>query len=305
MSNLLLVDAKNLLWRTEAAMGQLAANGKATGGIHGFLTILLRVAEMYRPKVIICWDDWKHGPAARRKVDANYKVREPETTKEREDALKRVQEQQSGLITIFKLLGVKQARSPMWEADDVMGTLAHRYDAKGWRVIIFTGDRDLLQCITKNVQVLRPTLGGSFDDVTHQNIHKGYGLNADQWIDYKALVGDASDGYKGCPGIGDKGAHDILHAFGTIEKAVHVAQKAPEFWTDNAKLKPRLAKLLIEGSEDIERCRKLATINTAAPLKFLKREQDYRKAMGLLAKWQMKQLLTQFSKLKALTWEEA
>lgn len=302
MSNYLLVDAKNLLWRAEAAMGQLAVNGKATGGVHGFLTVLLRVTEMYRPKVVICWDDWKHGPAARRAVDANYKVREPEVTKEREDALKRVQDQQNMLITLFKLLGVKQVRSPKWEADDVMGTLAKRYGERG-RVLIFTGDRDLFQCITPSVQVLRPATGGGFEDVTHQNIHKEYGVNADQWVEYKALVGDPSDGYKGCPGIGDKGAHDILHAFGTIAKAVHAAEKTPEFWVNDAKLKPRLAKLLIEGADDIERCRKLATINTDAPLKFLKREPDARKAMGLLAKWQMKQLLTQFSKLKALAWE--
>lgn len=297
----LLVDGKNLLWRAEAAMSSLNARGMNTGGLFGFFNILLRVVDAHNPtKLVLCWDDWEAGPAVRKSILKSYKDHGPPNP-ERVESQKRVREQMFSLMEFFSALDVKQARAPRWEADDVMGTLAKRYGVVGdEKVLIFTGDRDLLQCITSDVTVLRPMSDGTFKEETEATVQEAYGVSVKQLIDFKALTGDASDGYKGCPGIGEKSAARILQAHGGLRPAI--ARSSDDSWGE---LPERWAKLLQEHELAVLDCAKLATINVDVELDFVKRKRDFKKAMGLLHKWQMKSLLPQFSKFKRLAWRGA
>ena len=300
----LLIDAKNLLWRSESAMPTLQANGFPTGGIHGSLNALVRVVEEYHPsKLVVCWDDWESGPKARRTVSVTYKARDVKPDPRRDEAAKRVRQQMTAIIDFFAAMDVKQARSPEWEADDVMGTLAKRYASKGKKVLVLTGDRDLLQCVTDSVTVLRPQSDGSFKEETPESVKEGFGVTVEQFIDYKAIVGDSSDGYAGCPGIGEKGAVALLGVFGSVEKVLNAA-KRNDLWKAQG-LKERMAGLLTQHEAAVLTCQKLATINVDAPLVFVKRKRDFRAAMGMLNKWQLKVMLSQFSKLKSLAWRGA
>lgn len=298
VKTILLVDAKNALWRAESAMSSLSANGKPTGGIHGFLSILLRVVEEYEPKrTVVCWDDWKNGPASRRKLSANYKVRPDNPSQERELAYKRVATQSQDLMRFFSALDVKQAWAPTWEADDVMGTLAKRYGEKKRPVVIFTGDRDLLQCIDKRTTVLRPVSGGELQEENEKTVFETFGVKVSQFIAYKALVGDSSDGYAGVKGIGEKSATAILQKFHDVREVLYNHDK-PEW----APLNKRWADLIKANKDELLVCQRLATINCAAPLKFLPRKKDFKAAMKMLNSWQMREMLVKFSKLKLLAW---
>lgn len=296
MKTYLLVDGKNLLWRAESAMSALSSFGRPTGGMHGFLSMLLRVVDRFKAdRLVICWDDWKNGPAARKRISPDYKKRDasPQMKKARDEISERVALQQRQLMDLFKALDVKQARSPEWEADDVMGTLARRY-GKTDRVLILTGDQDLLQCVSKNVTVLRPQPAGEFKEETPESVFEGFGVKVSQFIEYKALIGDSSDGYKGVPGIGAKGAASLLAKSGNARDAVAFARGNND---------PVVKKLVAHYGE-FEMCKQLATINVRAPLKFLKREKDDRAVVRQLKQLEMRQLLNAFSNLKALAWGE-
>lgn len=303
MTHYLLLDGKNTLWRAASVLPDLSSRGRPTGGIHGFMMMLARLADEF-PKVrlVVCWDDWKEGPLHRRKLAATYKVR-GEMDPEAKQRWKDVQYQMHEVIEFLRYLNVKQVYSPRWEADDAMGTLARRYVLKKSRVTLFTGDRDLLQCLGPRVSVARPKFNGEFETVTQESFTAAMGFGPDYFTQYKAIVGDPSDGYPGCKGIGAKGATNIVKSFGTVEKALHAAEKLPQVWAAQG-LKPREAKLLLDGQNDVEICLKLATINQKAPITNLKRDPNFRAARDMLKKWNMVLLLTKFSRFKRLAWED-
>jgi len=294
MKTKLLVDAKNLLWRAESAMGDLVTkNGIPTGATHGFLTMLLRVVvEHPADETIICWDDWKAGPRNRRAIYPGYKARTAEATEARKESTDRVWTQQKGLHALFRALGVRQARAPGWEADDVMGTLATRY-GDTFRVNILTGDRDLLQCVTDNVSMLRPRQNGDITVMTPKLVHEEFGVLPKRFIDYKAIVGDPGDGYPGCPGIGEKGAAELLQKWGSLDQILTHLSLVKSF-------KPDHLKKLTAHVDLVRTCEKLATIETNAPLKWLTLKPSKKEALKLLHSWEMNKLLTQFHRLKAL-----
>lgn len=294
MKTKMLVDAKNLLWRAESAMGDLVTkSGIPTGATHGFLTMLLRVvAEHPAEETIICWDDWKAGPKNRRAIYPGYKARTAEATEARKESAERVWTQQAGLMRLFKALGVRQARSPGWEADDVMGTLATRY-GDTFRVNILTGDRDLLQCVNENVSMLRPRQNGDITVMTPKLVHEEFGVLPSKFVDYKAIVGDPGDGYPGCPGIGEKGAAELLQKWGSLNEVLSNLSLAKSF-------KPAHLKKLTANVDLVRTCEKLATIETNAPLKWLSLKPSKKTALKLLHSWEMSKLLTQFHRLKAL-----
>jgi DNA polymerase I len=298
MDTFLLVDGRNLLWRAESAMSDLSFKGRPTGGIHGFLSILLRLQDEYQPThTVICWDDWKAGPAERRKISKSYKHREPDP--DREEAHRRVEEQQTDLLNLFMLLGVRQVRSSGWEADDVMGTLAREAHEDGARVRIFTGDRDLFQCVRgTDVTVVRTLKDGSFEEVTEKAVFDQYGVTVAQFVDFKALVGDPGDGYKGCPGIGEKTAAALLQKHGELDAVYLLGEPSRE----GLGIPDRFWKVLADNKQAVLECRKLATINTKAPLRYVKRHPDKRACMQFLTRLGMVKLLTQFDKIQKLAW---
>ncbi|RJQ38182.1 DNA polymerase I, partial [Candidatus Microgenomates bacterium] len=169
-------------------------------------------------------------------------------------------------ISIFEVDG--------YEADDLIGTLADqaqisklksqsqnsKIKTKDIEVIIVSGDRDMLQLVNGGVKVLAPIIGITkmilFDS---EKVKEKYGINPSQIIDYKALVGDASDGYPGVPGIGPKTADNLLNEYETLENLYQNLEAVKQ-------KNPNLAVKLAQGAEAAGLAKKLATIVTDAPI---------------------------------------
>ena len=146
-----------------------------------------------------------------------------------------------------------------YEADDIIGTLAHQAQKAGFQVTIVTGDRDLTQLATENVTVAVTQKGVSeIEKYTPKHVQKKYGLTPQQIIDLKGLVGDTSDNYPGVTKVGEKTALKLLHQFGSIEG----------IYQNLDQLKPsKMKENLINDQELAFLCKDLARIRQDAPLK--------------------------------------
>jgi DNA polymerase-1 len=147
-----------------------------------------------------------------------------------------------------------------YEADDLIGTIAKKVvDDHDKEVIIVTGDRDLLQLVNPHVNILMPLSGltktALFDEAA---VEAKYGVHPRQFIDYKALIGDQSDGYPGVTGIGPKSAAKLLQEYGTFENLYLKLNELP------AKVGLKLAT----DAEQASLAKQLATIMTDVPLQF-------------------------------------
>jgi hypothetical protein len=240
-ADLLLVDGKNALWRAADAHPELCVEVPGEGVVHDGRD--LRLPDDRLPRLSRAG---RHGRgllgrlegrpgSERKKLFADYKLRKPEKdpvkAAEKRERLESMASQQMRLMEILELAGVTQAYSPRWEADDVMATLALRL-GEDKLTAIMTADRDLLQCVREDkygcVVVARPQKDGSFtvDGPTMPSC-AGMGRHrANQWVDFKALVGDTGDNIPGCPGIGPKYAADILNRTAAVEVAIAAAKGA-------------------------------------------------------------------------------
>ena len=170
-------------------------------------------------------------------------------------------------IPVFELDG--------YEADDLIGTLAHQivslqttdYSKKEKavdsrplavdQVLIVSGDRDLLQLVNSHVMVLSPLVGlKTLTIYDEQKVEEKYGVTPGQFIDYKALIGDNSDGYPGVSGIGPKTAAGLIRKFETFEN----------LYTHLGDVSPKIAEKLAIDAEQAALAKKLATIITDAPI---------------------------------------
>ncbi len=214
--DVLLIDGKHTLWRSADAFKELWITGPdgeriQTGAMFGFLSIVTRVKELFARKdspVVVCWEG---GPLKRRKMYAGYKDRNKDgrlVPIERLQLMEAVAAQQSRLQAFVAALGVPQAHSAGWEADDVLGTLAERWKRMG-KVGIFTGDRDLLQCLDPKVCVIRPEKG-EFTVETVDTLREKLKMTPAAYVYAKALAGDHSDCIPGVKGIGPKTAFRVI-----------------------------------------------------------------------------------------------
>jgi DNA polymerase-1 len=163
---------------------------------------------------------------------------------------------------VVEALGIQIFEKKGFEADDVIGTIAHT--VKNVEVFIVTGDMDTLQLVQDNVKVYTLRKGMSdiviYDDA---EVEKRYGFSPKQVIEYKALAGDSSDNIKGVPGIGEKTATDLIKKFGTIEKIYEEIDN--ERTTIEKELRPAVLKKLEEGKESAFLSKELATIECNVP----------------------------------------
>ncbi|MCD5322358.1 MULTISPECIES: 5'-3' exonuclease [Pontibacillus] len=214
-NKVLLVDGMALLFRAfyaTAMSGYYMVNSKGvpTNAVYGFVKHLFAAMNEYKPShVICCWDMGSH--TFRNDLYPEYKANRGEAPVE--------------LIPQFEL--VKEVTAAMdipnvgitgYEADDLMGTLAHVY-SEDHEVLILTGDQDTLQLLKDNVKVVLMKKGyGNFAEYEHGTFFEEKGISPQQMIDLKALMGDSSDNYPGVKGIGEKTALKLLQKHETIEE---------------------------------------------------------------------------------------
>nr|AAR11869.1 DNA polymerase I [Caldicellulosiruptor saccharolyticus] len=206
-------DGNSILYRAFFALPQLTTStGIPTNAIYGFLNVLLKYLDSEKPDYVAVAFD-KKGRAVRKSEYEEYKA----NRKPMPDSL---QVQIPYVREILAALNIPVLKCEGYEADDVIGTLVNRFKAQDLEIVIITGDRDTLQLLDKNVivKIVTTRFDRTTEDLyTVENVKEKYGVFAHQVVDYKALVGDASDNIPGVKGIGDKTAIKLLEEYQTLE----------------------------------------------------------------------------------------
>jgi DNA polymerase-1 len=253
MKKLLVFDGNAILHRAYHAYPPLTnSQGEVINAVFGFFSMFLTVFVDQNPDyVVVCFD--RGAPTFRMNMYAGYHAQRPKMASDFVPQVVMVHEILSKMnMQMFELDG--------YEADDLIGTIAKEaVDKFKEEVVIVTGDRDLLQLVNPHVKVLMPLMGFTktvlFDE---EKVEEKYGVHPRQFIDYKALVGDASDGYPGVTGIGPKSAAKLLQEHGTFEKLYKDIDSLPE----------KIALKLATDAEQAALAKQLATIVTDSPIQF-------------------------------------
>jgi DNA polymerase-1 len=223
MKTLLLIDANSMVHRAYHALPPMTnAKGEPTGALYGLSSVLLKLWREEKPEYAAALFD-RPEPTYRDVEYADYKAQRPQTA---DDLLPQI----IAARDLFPKFGIAVFEKAGYEADDLIGTLACRFaDEPEVRVVILTGDRDTLQLVRKEKVVVRTPLKGITETLTYNEevVKEKYGLEPHQLIDYKALVGDASDNIKGVNGIGPKTAVEILRKYHTLEEALKHTDEKP------------------------------------------------------------------------------
>ncbi len=253
MKKLLIIDGNAILHRAYHAYPPLTnPKGDVINAVYGFFSMLLTILQDQKPDyLVVCFDRGK--PTLRQTMYAGYHAHRPKMADDFVFQVKLVDEIVEKMnIAVFAMEG--------YEADDLIGTIAKKVvDDHGKEVIIVTGDRDLLQLVNPHVSILMPLNGltktALFDE---EAVEAKYGVHPRQFIDYKALIGDQSDGYPGVTGIGPKSAAKLLQEYGTFENLYLKVNELP----------PKVGLKLATDAEQASLAKQLATIMTDIPLQF-------------------------------------
>jgi DNA polymerase-1 len=253
---LILLDANALLHRAWHAipMHFTSPQGIVVNAVYGIASVVLKIMKDEKPDVFIaCWDT--AAKTFRHEAYTEYKAHRPEKEQELYDQIPIAKE-------VLETMGIPSLAMDGYEADDLIGTLSRMGAKRGYHVRIVTGDRDSLQLITDDVDVLTFKKGVSDTKIYDAAaVKEEYGIDPIQTIDWKAISGDASDNIKGIKGIGEKGASDLVHRFGSLEGVVKAA-KDP-----SSELTPSLRKKILEGEKDGLFSKKLVTVDCSVPIK--------------------------------------
>lgn len=264
MPKLLLIDGNAILHRAYHAYPPTFSDkdGNPTNAIYGFYAMLLKVLEEQKPDYLtICFD--RGEPTFRMNMYAGYHANRPKMSDDLSPQVPR-------LHSSLDVIGIPHFGIEGYEADDLIGTLAKQATEINTNIqypisnkpekletVILTGDRDLLQLINPYVTILMPITGITKSVVMDEkSVEEKYGVKPSQFIDYKALVGDQSDGYPGVSGIGPKTAAGLLQQFGSLEN----------LYAHLADIKPEVAQKLATDAEQCGLAKQLATIHTDAPV---------------------------------------
>lgn len=253
MKKLLLIDGNAILHRAYHAYPALTnAQGIQINAVFGFFSMLLTVLADQKPDyLVVCFD--RSAPTHRKALFAGYHANRPKMADDFVVQVKMVDQIVDAMkVTVFAVDG--------FEADDVIGTVAKRaVEEFNEEVTIVTGDRDLLQLINPHVKVLMPLVGLTKTVLLDEAaVEEKYGVHPSQFVDYKALIGDQSDGYPGVTGIGPKTAASLLQEYKTFENLY-----------ENVNLLPVKTGLkLATDAEQAALAKKLATIVTDVPVDF-------------------------------------
>jgi DNA polymerase-1 len=259
----ILVDGHSLAFRSYFAFakgrdgGLRTSTGIPTSVCFGFLKSLLEVMAAHDPQYMAIGFDLAT-PTFRHEADDTYKAGRAETP---EDFIPDIQ----NLQELLGYLNLPAITAEGYEADDVLGTLANKASAEGYRVKILTGDRDLFQLVDteKNISVLylstdelKRSGKGKSQEFGPEQVKEKLGIIPEQVIDYKALCGDKSDNIPGVRGIGDKTAIQLLDAYNSLDGIYAAIDE----------IKGATKKKLEEGKEAAYHSQRMATIVQDVPL---------------------------------------
>jgi DNA polymerase I len=238
----ILLDGNSFCYRAFYAIRELRnSKGEPTNAIYGFITMLEKIVKDVKPDGAAVAFDLK-GPTLRHKQYEDYKVHRAPMPDDLVFQMPLIKDVIRAMkIPIFEKEG--------YEADDMIGTLSKEISKKGHDVFIVTGDKDMLQLVTKKVKVLNPQKDNIILD--EAAVKARFGVGPDRVVDIMALMGDASDNIPGVPGIGEKTAVKLIGEYGSLEAVLK----------NIAKLKgDKLKENLVKHEKDAYMSRELATI---------------------------------------------
>ena len=212
---ILLIDGHSILNRAFYGLPDLTnSEGLHTNAIYGFLNILFKMMEEEKPDYLTVAFDLS-APTFRHKMYDAYKGTRKPMPQE-------LRQQVPVMKDVLGAMGVPILSMEGYEADDLLGTIAKRSEAKGMDVTVLSGDRDLLQLATDHICIRIPkTKGGktTIEDYFAKDVQEAYQLSPLQIIELKALMGDTADNIPGLPGVGEKTATKLLLEYGSVENA--------------------------------------------------------------------------------------
>jgi len=283
---ILLIDGYSILNRAFYGVPPLNnSKGIPTNGVVGFMNILYKMLEQEQPAYLAVAFDVKH-PTFRHEMYPDYKG----TRKPMPDDLHR---QVPLLKDLLKASGIAILELPGYEADDIIGTVSKFCQSEGMEVSIVSGDRDLFQLVDTHItQFIPKTRAGvtTTEIFTPETVMETYGVTPIEFIDVKALQGDASDNIPGVPGVGEKTAQALIASYHSIENVLANIED----------VKPTRAKNAIREHFDMAvLSRKLAEICLTAPLDFQPESARIgnlytREAYSLMGELELKSLMKRF-----------
>jgi DNA polymerase-1 len=259
---LFLIDGSSQMYRAYHAMrgmGLTGPSGKSTHAVYIFVTMLRKLFADHQPQFIAASFDLA-GPTFRKDMATDYKANRAPMPPDLAEQIPWVHE-------ACRALGVPILTSERYEADDVIGTLAEKAVASGFEVAIVTGDKDFFQLVHDGVKVYNPKDDGAWFDAAA--VQEKFGVTPGQVVDVLALMGDSIDNIKGVPGIGEKGARDLIATYGTLESLLAHASEVSN---------KRYREGLLAHAEDARQSRELARIRTDVPVPFEAEALRYRGA---------------------------
>jgi 5'-3' exonuclease len=243
---LLAVDGPSLLYRAFFALPKtiVDSKGRSVNALLGMANLVLQAVERHAPRaVVVCWG--AEAAVYRVELLPAYHADRPAVPDE-------LAPQFTDAEPFFSAFGWPSMSHDTLEADDLLGSLARAEVEAGGRALLFTGDRDMFQCVGEAVSVLYPTgAGGDGPEVIGpREVRKRYGIPPELVPDFIALRGDPSDGIPGGRGIGPKTARDLLLAHGTLEGAIANAIQE----------RPRVQGALREQAAELRAFKEIATL---------------------------------------------
>lgn len=259
---IVLIDGHSILNRAFYGLPDLtSAEGLHTNAVYGFLNILFRILEEEQPRYLAVAFD-RHEPTFRHELYKEYKgTRKPMPTE--------LREQVPVMKDMLAAMGICTLEHAGWEADDILGSLAVLSESRGMEVALISGDRDLLQIASEHIKIRIPKtrMGKTeIEDYYAKDVLEKYHVTPAQFIELKALMGDASDNIPGVPKIGEKTAADLMERYGSIEEIYTHLDEIP---------RQSVRESLRENRQLADLSRVLATIKTDCDLRF-----DYEKAVA-------------------------
>jgi DNA polymerase-1 len=216
---LYLLDGMALAYRAHFAFIKSRlknSEGISTGPILGFANTLVKLLEEEEPThIAVAWDT--HAPTFRHEIDEEYKANRPPQPEELKVGIPLIKE-------MLEKFGITNIEQDGYEADDIIGTIAYNARAEDVDVFLVTPDKDFMQLVDHHITMVKPdNRNGGFILIDREGVKEYFGVYPEQVIDVLAIIGDTSDNIPGVPGIGKKGAPELINEYGSLEKAIEAA----------------------------------------------------------------------------------
>ena len=261
MTHRLLLDVSSLMYRAFFAMGDTlrSPSGRQAGALHGYLDMVTRLQLSRRPDEIVHAYDHEWRPIARTDIYPGYKA----TRKVDPEGLP---EQFTMLRQVLDLVGMPQAQTRGWEAEDAIAALCSTADATD-RLEIVSGDRDLIQLVRDPVVRVLYTVRGVSEllELDEATVLEKYGVPADRYAEFAILRGDPSDELPGVRGVGEKTARALVQTYGSLDELLEDAT-TEEPRPGPLRGKPALRARVREDTDYVRAMQRIVPVNAVAPV---------------------------------------